>query len=418
MAIGQKLTKSRIDALPIPESGQEFHWDSETKGFGIRVTANGKKAYVVQSRVNGKVRRVTLGPHGLLTCDEARKRALAQLLDMYDGKDPQEAKRKDDALNITLCDVMADYLVYKKTKKGGLRDRTKQDIERHITKTFGDWADKPVIEITRDACVKKFRKLSETGPVQANQAFRILRALLNWARESNATEDGEYPLLPINPVASMIKSNKLNPEKPRNDRRVPLDKLGETWNALQQARLVSTEASRSGVDLIIFLLLTGARLGEASRLKWANVNLRESPPWFRLTDTKNHNDVTIPLSPVLHELLQLRFLDRDKKVPYVFTAPNNPNEHIRDARSVMAVVSKIAGKHLSNHDLRRTFLSIAYECSVEMWKAELLTNHVPTAVTVKHYTETSDLRYLADEVGRIAQYIIDQAALLVPDTRM
>jgi integrase len=82
---------------------------------------------------------------------------------------------------------------------------------------------------------------------------------------------------------------------------------------------------------------------------------------------------------------------------------------MKDARGTMQRVSEIAGMHLHNHDLRRTFVAIAIECGVEIWKAELLTNHIPNTVTLRHYTETSDLRYLRPEVQRIGDWIIGQA---------
>jgi len=46
--------------------------------------------------------------------------------------------------------------------------------------------------------IKRFREHSKTTPTQANQSFRYLRALLNWAQEKYANSDGTYPVLPIN----------------------------------------------------------------------------------------------------------------------------------------------------------------------------------------------------------------------------
>jgi hypothetical protein len=40
----------------------------------------------------------------------------------------------------------------------------------------------------------------------------------------------------------------------------------------------------------------------------------------------------------------------------------------------------------------------------------LLTNHIPTGVTTKHYLETSRLQYLRPETQRIADWIEQQAA--------
>lgn len=411
----KKLTKQVVDALPVPESGQAFYWCSVTPGFAVRVTASGAKSYIVQGRVKGtgKESRYTIGPCNLLGSDEARKRALSRLLEMHDGKNPQAEKKKRQAQGVTLRDVMLDYIENKRTKHGPLRPASKDDIQKCVDKQFADWADKPVVSITREACVKRFRELSATGPISANQAFRNLRALLNWARETNVAADGTYPILPINPVVQAFKSVQWNKEAAR-DEFIPLTKVGAVWNLLT-AR-TDTEryhiADAAASHLVMFLVLTGARIGEGSALRWSQVNLDDEVPSFTFEETKNHNIVTIPMSTTLHALLSARHAARRKGEEYVFPSRSGTKvPHMQDARGTMRMVSEVAGMHLHNHDLRRTFIAIALECGVEMWKAEILTNHLPQSITLKHYTSTRDLRYLLPEVQRIADWINDQAAI-------
>ena len=49
-----KITKSFVDKLALPESGQVFYRDSELKGFAVRVTAGGSKAFILEKRINKK----------------------------------------------------------------------------------------------------------------------------------------------------------------------------------------------------------------------------------------------------------------------------------------------------------------------------------------------------------------------------
>ena len=230
-----KLTKTKVESLPVPtDKDQVFYWDSETKGFGVRVTANGARSYIVQRPVHGKTRRFTLGPHGVLTCDEARKRAMEKLLEMMDGINPQEEKRKKVAQTETLREVMEDYIEHKRTKHGPLRPTSKADLRKCVVATFAEWADKPVAEINREACIKRFRERSKTAPVQTNQAFRNLRALLNWAREKNATSDGTYPILPVNPVSQMFKQGGYGEVEPGEGTRYPRPE-GQGWRSVALA---------------------------------------------------------------------------------------------------------------------------------------------------------------------------------------
>src|SRR3569832_1569417 len=64
--VARKLTKRHVDSLPAPASGQVFIRDSELKGFALRITSNGVKSFIVEKRINGKVRRITLARYPVL----------------------------------------------------------------------------------------------------------------------------------------------------------------------------------------------------------------------------------------------------------------------------------------------------------------------------------------------------------------
>jgi hypothetical protein len=59
---------------------------------------------------------------------------------------------------------------------------------------------------------------------------------------------------------------------------------------------------------------------------------------------------------------------------------------------------------------------VSGECGVEFWKAKLLMGHkISGDVTISHYTETSDLRYLAPESNAIANWITRQGTIAATD---
>jgi predicted nucleotidyltransferase len=86
-----KINKTVVEKIELPINGQQIYWDSELKGFGIRATSGGSKAYVVQSRVRGKTIRRTIGEHGVYTSEQARFEAKKLLLQMEQGLDPRVA---------------------------------------------------------------------------------------------------------------------------------------------------------------------------------------------------------------------------------------------------------------------------------------------------------------------------------------
>jgi hypothetical protein len=89
-----KLTKSYIDKLKPPATGYALHWCEQDRGFALRVTATGKQTFIVQGRVNGKELRITIGPYGVFTVDQARDAAREYLRSMRLGVDPRDAKRE------------------------------------------------------------------------------------------------------------------------------------------------------------------------------------------------------------------------------------------------------------------------------------------------------------------------------------
>lgn len=406
-----RLTKEYIDKITPPEKGYKVHWDDKLKGFGLRVTAAGKKVFVVMGRVQGEQVGITIGPYGVWTVDHARdgfiekgpdgKRVLRkvgaqQLLeDMQAGIDPRAERKKKEATAMTLRDVAKDYL----GRPGKLKESSKGEIERHVATTFEAWADKPITAITEDDCRKRYNELLTKGlrgkapaPGQANQAFSVLRALINYASR-------QYKVVTHNPVSALRDHwVQLQPRTTFIDS----NKVGAVWHMLTTSRADAyNRDTLASIDLVMFLLLTGARIGEASALTWDRVNLDEG--WWHIPDPKNKNPVWLPLCSQAVELLKTR--QRVKGSKFVFTSWGKAG-HIKDPRDTMLKVSEAAGSKVTPHDLRRTFTATGFQsCGVDLFKLELLTNHVPKGVTARHYLETSRLQYLLPEVQRIGDWI-------------
>ncbi len=148
-----RLTKEFIDKVTPPEKGYKVHWCDKLKGFGLRVTAAGKKVFVVMGRVQGEQVGITIGPYGTWTLDNARdgvvgkgpdgrrvvlKAGAKQLLeDMQAGIDPRAERKKKEVSEVTLRKVAEAYVA----RPGKLKESSKGEIERHVATTFEAWAD-------------------------------------------------------------------------------------------------------------------------------------------------------------------------------------------------------------------------------------------------------------------------------------
>jgi hypothetical protein len=273
-----KLTKTFVDNAKPPQSGNKIYWDDSdgdakyvpVKGYGLRVSAGGRRAFVAQGRVHNKAVCFTIGFYGVLTPTEAREKARRVLQAMRDGVDPRDTRKADEAASVTLRQVCDEYVATRT-----LKESSATELKRHITTSFRGWEDRKLASITKDDCRKRYREIRLHGsrgdrkqgaPGQAAQAFSLLRAMYNFAMRRYERADGT-PLILVNPVSGL--SDDWVPLKPRESY-IPVDRVGAVWNYLETTRETAYDrAIRSGLDLAMFLLLTGARLSRSLAISQA-----------------------------------------------------------------------------------------------------------------------------------------------------
>lgn len=102
-----KLNKRAVDSLTAPKTGQSFLWDTEIKGFGVRVGPSGTKTFVIQyMNDESRLRRMKIGRFGVMTVEQARELAKIQLGKVAAGEDPaEESRRVRKDLNVSeMCE--------------------------------------------------------------------------------------------------------------------------------------------------------------------------------------------------------------------------------------------------------------------------------------------------------------------------
>lgn len=195
------FTKAKIDTLPIPDNGREYHYSKKVDGLLIQVTPTGSKSFQVRKKLNGKSIRVTLGSYPAMTIEQAEKHAYKKLAEFSDNIDPNQKKKANRVKGITLKECFNDYINTKTKLKPG----TIHDYNRVMNEGFKDWHNKPLRNITRDMVAAKHRKLGNSSEARANNAMRVLRALFNFAAEVYEDEEGRT-LFPDNPVKRLSKT--------------------------------------------------------------------------------------------------------------------------------------------------------------------------------------------------------------------
>lgn len=304
-----KITKSSVDGLK-PSGARFVFWDTELKGFGVRVSTKRRKTYVVQYRLNGRAGRsqqVKLGVHGQITPDQARKQAQQVLGEIAAGVDVAAEKRRRrrehrDAITVEECwRSFLDVHVRTKLKPASISGY-EQLFERIIVPGIGS---RLVKELTFGD-VERLHHSRRSTPFQANRAVAVLSKMMNWAIRAGHRPDRQ----------NLCKGLERFRERKRQ-RFLSEAELAALGAAIRQAetegvpwdfdtdkptskhlrkdaaecRSLLSPFAAAAIRLLVF---TGARLREILHLQWAHVDLAAGV--LRLPDSKT-GEKTIALNP-------------------------------------------------------------------------------------------------------------------------
>lgn len=382
-----KLTKVAVDKLPFSEKGKQVdYYDTELPAFGVRVSAT-SKVYFVRKRINGKMTRVNLGRHGVITADDARNEAKDAFTDLRKGVDINREKSKAMERGITLQQVYDDYLTARPTMKPRTISVDKSLLNCHLP----DWLKKPLRDITEDMLKRRHLKIAkDSGVNTANNVMRLFRRLHRFAARS----------LKEAVDRDMVK-DALEGQWFKVDRRQTVLKEHELPVWYKAVNKISNPVI---LDYLLLLLFTGLRENEGLTLRWDDVDMLAETFTIRKEIAKNKKSHTLPMSDFLKELFQRRLDARENGFVFPGTGKSG---HLTETKRQLEFIQRETRKILNGvttdeemaklvaeqpadkikpgvsfclHDLRRTFASIA-ESVVSYSVLKRLMNHSDKDVT-------------------------------------
>jgi integrase len=399
----RKLTKTVVDKLPLPEAGKEqrVYFDSEMKGFCVRVTAAGAKTYVVEKRVNGKTRRVSIGATNVWSNEEAREKAQKLLAEMGEGVDPKAAKAERKQKEITLAEVVEGY-----KQKRELKPRTLAIYDNVLSRYLSDWLDMPVTALSREMVEKRLEQIANTngprgqGRAMAGQTYRLLRSLVRFSQAEH--EVNGKPIIEIDPTRNLSEGRTWT-KSVRREGVVQKHQLADWFKAVGGLR------NRTIKDYLIFTLLTGLRRQEALGLKWTEVSLPGAHIRIDASRTKNGKEHGLPLSDYLHELLKDRLQVNQLESPFVFPG-RDLSKPLKEPKRALEQIAKVSGIKFMVHDLRRTFITVAESLDVPAYALKKLVNHSTKNDVTAGYI-VSEIERLRQPMQRITDFMLEQAGI-------
>ena len=372
---GMMVLSSRMVEKLVVEK-DTVYWDCYHTGFGVRVYPTGSKVYIAQARGPGGAKRVTIGRHGVINADEARRRA-ALVINRIKSGEEAVPKQTKPVVGPTVAEAAARYLAeYVEVRcKPKTAAMTRSLLRTRILPALGGT---PLVGVERAQVAELHQSMHET-PMTANRTVGILSALYRHAERWGLVPEGGP-----NPCGTVVKFPNRQGERFLTDEE--FIRLGRVLDEMENSR-------KSAKTVAIRLLaLTGCRKSEILTLRWENVVLQEGE--LRLADTKTGARV-VSLPPQAVALLAA--LPREEGNPWVFPG-RKPGAPIRDIQSTWAAIRSRAGlDDVRLHDLRHSFASRALALGESLPMIGRLLGHSRIETTARYAHLARDTAHEAAE---------------------
>ncbi len=385
--MAERITDKLVRGLVKPAKGNAIIYDADkgkqkgVAGFGIRITANGAKSFILNYRnADGRDRRITIGTYGPheWSVEAARKRAGALKKKVSLGEDPlaDRVKLRTDPTVKDMCERHIEEYLPRKRPSSQRGDR--QMMKRFIIPKLGPRK----VASVKHADIDALHRSLKSTPYQANRTCALLSKMFSLAVRRGWCE--------TNPCQGLERF----PEENRTRHLTP-EEIGRLTTALAACD------DQRAANVVRLCLLTGCRVGEALGAKWDELDLDEGVWTKDAATTKQKTMHTAPLSEAAVILLKGIRADAPDS-PWVFPGKVR-GAHRVDIKGPWQDLRKAAGiEGVRLHDLRHTHASLLAAAGASLPMIGAILGHVKAETTMRYVHFFNDpLRKLTDEVGHV-----------------
>jgi len=416
-----KLNEDTIKQLPLPAEGNRITYFAGAtvqgakapRGFGVRVTASGARAFILNYRIRGRECRYTIGAWPDWSALKAVRvaRNLRQRVDRGENPLSDRAPLPEiKTVSVVLDDFVARYV---RNKERPLRsgDAIESAFERLVKPRIGKLG---VYELRRSHVAEMLDRIEdEAGPVMADRTRAYLRRAFSWYAE----RDDQFNL-----TALFVRVKpRANPKERARTRVLSDEEIRATWPSLGQAGTFGA--------LVKTLLLTAQRRDEIagmSRKEIGQDGIWTIPAERYKTKCPNH----VPLSKAALDVIEAQ--PKIDGCDFVFgSSAGTPFSGFAKSKAALdRAVHKAMQEHAGHgakleplpnwtlHDLRRTAKTLMVRAGVRPDISERVLGHVIAGVEGTYdrhsYAEEKRdaLEKLAAMIGRILNPLPSNVATL------
>jgi integrase len=407
-----KINDDLVKGLEPPESGNRVTWENGHKdavtGFGVRITKNGVRSFILRYVFEGTEYRHTIGTYPTWSVSAARAEAKDWRVKIDRGDShPLGAKRdardtrKKRAEAMTYAEAVRDYV--KREQEGRKQNATSGAVQLALLRDGADWKDKPLVEVTSTLIRRKLEAIRDgdpkaTPPIRprgytANRFHAYLSTFFRWAAE---------PGVELVPSSPMIGLRRPWDGEEARDRTYSDAEIKALWKA------GDTLGGVPGAFLKV-AILTGKRRGALAAMRWVDISedgIWSPPPDTRLKKrTKRLHGVPLPrLAQRVIAPLRPKTDDVDAS-PYVFPGRSR-GTHLDAGSPFRQAVKEASGiPDYITHALRHTLETRLAEMRVPPHVRDAALDHVPmrgSGASYDHWSYTPEIR---DALERWADHI-------------
>jgi integrase len=378
-------TKKQVQAAAVG-----WHPDERCQGLALLVKPGGRRVWVLDYRIHGRQRRMTLGRAETLPADEALKLARRHRVAIDHGRDPlaeREAARRADAANVTLTTFFDKYIGEYAT--GKKKPRSVRDdrwlFETNINPVLGRHR---VADVSEHDAIRLHRQITtRPTPILANRAIALLSTMMTCAERWGLRPPHSNPCRFVTRNREHKTHRFLSSEQ--------LTALGQALTAAERASPSSDLYEQPAILAAIRLLLfTGCRRSEVLTLKWTDVNLEAGV--LDLGESKTGRKFVTLNAPAMQLLASL-----PRTSEYVFPG-RSAGKHLVGIAHPWERIRKRAGLDgVRLHDLRHSYASTAAGLGASLPVIGALLGHTVPQTTQRYAGLADDpRRQAAEAVGK------------------